>query len=122
MGGRPQGCLWCGVRGGDSLNHYIVCTSMLEALKALMPELAQLWSTCIGPPCLPELSLKALGFSDEGENLHVQLVIWHDLMHNAYTSARNGNFKGSKWKDLFSARRRVYARFAPAVHERLIRR
>ena len=69
---------------------------MLDALRTILPDVAHLWSSCDGPPCVPELSFKALGFSDEGENFHVQLVIWHDLMHTAYTSAKNGTFKGSK--------------------------
>ena len=59
----------------------------------------------------------ASGFKNTNGPLMIQIVIWHDVCFHAHTSARNGTFEGKSWIAPFTARRRVYARYAPLIHE-----
>ena len=49
----------------------------------------------------------------------IQVVVWHDVMQTGYQNAKFGAFDGLDWASLFKARRRVYSRYAPAVHATL---
>ena len=115
-------CCWCNLVGGDCILHYLTCGVMLEALARLFPELSNFWCVQLHPPCRHQLSPVALGFKNNNGPLMIQIVIWHDVCFHAYTSARNGSFEGKNWVALFTARRRVYARYAPMIHELLVPR
>ena len=89
---------------------------MLGALARLLPELFSAWIVQDHPPLCHQLKRAALGLEDNSETLLVQTVIWHDICFHAYTSAKDGTFDGRNWLALFTARRRVYSRYAPVIH------
>ena len=97
--------------GGDSLQHLLQCTVMLNAMDCIRPFLRSAWVVDGRPPLLPNFTLRALGIGCMSLEEASDVLLWHDFLHHVYSSRCQINHEVSSWRFAWAARARVLNRY-----------
>ena len=87
---------------------------MLSVMEETVPQVYEVWVDYPSPPMKPWVTRAAFGF-DVAEDVVLQVIIVHDLLHAAYSS-----FKHEGMRDLrqcFVARARALSRHSALLQE-----